>query len=52
MLDHNHVYNILENNKFNLFEDGILKPYTAHVWTTVCEKLGNKLNPKTLYISV
>jgi len=52
VLDHNHVYTILENNKLNLFEDGILKPYTAHVWTTICEQLGNKLNPKTLYISV
>jgi len=36
----------------NLFEDGVLKPYTDHVWTTICEQLGNKCIPKTLYISV
>lgn len=29
-----------------------MKPYTDHVWTTICEQLGNKCIPKTLYISV
>lgn len=43
---------IFENNKLNLFEDGVLKPYTDHVWTTICEQLGNKCIPKSLYISV
>lgn len=36
----------------NLFENEVLKPYTDHVWTTICEQLGNKYSPKTLYISV
>ncbi|KAL4130914.1 hypothetical protein QTP88_008289 [Uroleucon formosanum] len=50
----NSTYKLInaKNNKLNLFEDGVLKPYTNHVWTTICEQLGNKCIPKTLYISV
>lgn len=51
-MDSDHVYKILDDNKINIFEEGVLKPYTNKVWTTICQQLDNRVNPKTLYISV
>lgn len=46
------MHPILAANKLNLFKDGLLKPHTDTVWTTICDQLGNKVIPKCLYIDV
>lgn len=52
MVDSTTIYNVLEKNKFELFENDKLKSNTHVIWTKISKQLGHNITPLNLFISV